>query len=169
MDGPRRHRFRQTLASPPPGSFPGKDTARPRRGAYLQKNKKAARVRGLGNKKTSAVSLLRGRRRGLGAGWSRPRSRRPCAAAGAGGCRPGLLVVSVDDRLGDVERSPVKHRTVRPRGGNVDHHSQIVVLDVLHDHGLHFLEEARFDLLLLALEIFLRVLGIALELLLFLI
>src|SRR5215472_3924903 len=171
MDDRLRHQFRQTwhlhlrevllpVKTPPPAP----------RNLLQKKIKRPRGFAALGTKTFGAVSLLRRRSRGLRSGWSRPWSRGLGAGTGAGGRRyPSLRVVSLDDGLGNVERRRVKHRAVRPRRGRVDHDSQIVLLDVLDEHRLHFLEEALFDLLLLSIEIFLRVLGVALELLLLLI
>ena len=76
----------------------------------------------------------------------------------------GLSVEGFHDRLRDVDGRPVPdHRTARPLLGGIEDHAIAAVAGVLHDEWSHAGEDFISDLALLALEIFLRVLGGAIE------
>src|SRR5437764_10955242 len=123
-------------------------------------------------RKVSDSKLFRGFARLRSAGFWRcaGRSSRSCRLGSCGSCwrcrssHTGLHVISLDHRLGDVDRlAPPEDIALRPRLRRVDDHAESVLLRILDDHRRHLLQDLGGDILLLAAELFLGILHIAIE------
>src|SRR5436305_7350935 len=151
------------------------DTTKLASSACFQRKKGRVFTRPAGTfpaRKVSDSKLFRRFARLRSAGFRRcaGRSSRSCRLGSCGSCwrcrssHTGLHVISLNHRLGDVDRlAPPENIALRPGLRGVDDHAESVLLRILHDHRRHLLQDLRGDVLLSAAELFLGLLHIAIE------